>query len=363
MLNWGILGPGGIARVFCNGMRFSKTGRIAAVASRSKERADRLATAFSIPKQYEGYEPLLADDEIDAVYVCTIHPAHAEWVIKAAEAGKHILVEKPIGINHMQAAAMIDAAAANDVFLMEAFMYRCHPQTLKLAALVRENAIGQVQMIRVVFSYNAGYNPSSRAYANELGGGGILDVGCYTASMTRLIAGVASGKPFLEPAHVKGCAKIGPTGVDHYAAATLQFENDIIAEIITGVGCRLPNEVSIYGTDGMLSVPNPWLPSSPCRSAREPLPLNTVFPPTEILLQRPGAQEPEEIVIEVDRDLFTYEADTVAENIVHRQSPAMSWEDTLGNMRLLDRWRAEVGVVYEQEKINHIHRPMSEKED
>ena len=333
--------------MFCNGMRFSKTGRIASVASRSKERAVKFASVFSIPKPYEGYEPLLADDEIDAVYICTINPAHAEWVIKAAEAGKHILVEKPMGMNYMEAAAMIDAAAANDVFLMEAFMYRCHPQTQKLTALVRDGAIGQVQMIRAVFSYNARYDPTSRAYANELGGGGILDVGCYTASMARLIAGAASGEPFLDPVQVKGCAKIGPTGVDHYAAATLQFENDIVAEIITGVGCRVPSEVSIYGTDGILSVPNPWLPSSPCRGAREPLPLDTVFPPTKILLRRPGAQEPEEIVIEVDRDLFTYEADTVAENIAHRQSPTMSWQDTLGNANLLDRWRAEVGVVYE----------------
>jgi len=350
MLNWGVMGAGGIARVFCNGMRFSKTGQIAAVASRSKARADQLATAFSIPKQYTDYESLLADDEIDAVYICNIHPAHAEWAIKAAQAGKHILVEKPIGMNYQEAEAMIEAAREHDVFLMEAFMYRCHPQTLKLVALVREGAIGQVQMIRTVFSYNAGPDLTSRAYVNELGGGGILDVGCYTASMTRLIAGAASGELFLNPVGVKGFAKVGPTGVDHYAAATLQFENDIIAEIITGICVQIPSEVSIYGTDGKLSVPNPWLPSSPCRNAREPLPLDTVFPPTSIHLLHNGAPEPEEIIIEVDRDLFTYEADTVAENIVHRQSPTMSWQDTLGNMRLLDQWRREGNIVYANDK-------------
>ena len=254
-------------------------------------------------------------------------------------------------MNYDEAAAMIEAARANDVFLMEAFMYRCHPQTLKLATLVREGAIGQVQMVRAVFSYNASYSPTSRAYANELGGGGILDVGCYTASMTRLIAGAASGQPFLDPVQVKGCAKVGPTGVDHYAAATLQFENDIIAEIITGVGCQMPTEVSIYGTDGRLSVPNPWLPSSPCRDASEPLPLDTVFPPTSIHLWRNGASQPEAVVIEVDRDLFTYEADTVAEYILKRQSPAMSWQDTLGNMQLLDRWRNEGGIIYEKDPL------------
>lgn len=350
MLNWGVIGAGGIARVFCNGMRFSKTGQIAAIASRSQERANALADMFSVSKRYVGYDRLLADGEIDAVYVCTINPAHLGCVIQAAQAGKHVLVEKPIGLNQREAAAMIDAAAANDVFLMEAFMYRCHPQTQKLAALVCEGTIGQVQMIRAVFSYHARFTPTSRAYAKELGGGGILDVGCYVASMSRLLAGAASGKPFLDPVQVKGSGVVGPTGVDHYAAATLLFENDVVAEIATGVGCRLPFEVSVYGTEGMLSVPTPWLPSTPCRSAREALPLDTVFPPATIVLHRYGEPGPSQIVVDVDRDLFTYEADSVAENIAQRQSPAMSWQDTLGNMRLLDRWRAEVGVVYEQDR-------------
>jgi predicted dehydrogenase len=328
-------------------MRFSKTGRIAAIASRSKERADALADTFGVAKRYEGYEPLLADDAIDAVYVCTIHPAHKEWVIEAARAGKHILVEKPIGMDSGEAAAMIDTAEANDVFLMEAFMYRCHPQTQKVAELVRDGAVGEVQMIRSVFSYNAAFNPESRAYNKALGGGGILDVGCYTTSMTRLLAGAASGEPFMEPTEVKGCGKLGPTGVDHYAAATLKFENDVVAQLITGVGCRVPTEVSVFGSEGRLSVPTPWLPATPCRGAREALPLDTEFPPTTIHLWPNGASEPEAIVVAVDRDLFTYEADTVAANIDQRQAPAMSWDDTLGNMRLMDQWRAEIGLSYE----------------
>ncbi len=104
----------------------------------------------------------------------------------------------------------------------------------------------------------------------------------------------------------------------------------------------------------MINVPNPWLPSSPCRDATEPLPLDTVFPPTSIHLWLPGALEPEEIIITVDRDLFTYEADSVAENNIHRQSPAMSWRDTLGNMELLDRWRGEGNIVYESDKSHKI---------
>ena len=353
MLHWGVIGAGTIARVFCNGMRFSRSGRIAAVASRGRERADALADPFGVAKRYDDYDALLADDEIDAVYVSTIHPAHAEWAIKAAEAGKHLLVEKPIGMNHLEAAAMIDAAATHDVFLMEAFMYRCHPQTQRLAELVRDGAIGEVRMIRTVFSYQGRFATESRTFGNALGGGGILDIGCYPASAARLLAGAAAGEPFLEPHLVKGCAQLGPTGVDHYAAATLQFDNGIVAELVAGVDCRVPSQLSVYGSDGILEVPEPWTPCSPCRHASEPLPSATTFPPGRILLTRPGGLEPEVIAVEVDRDLFTYEADTVAEHLEARQAPAMSWLDTIGNMKLLDRWREEAGLIYEQERRFH----------
>ena len=128
MLNWGVMSAGGIAYVFCNAMRFTDSGQIRAIASRTQSRMDRLVNDFGIPRQYTNYEALLEDDEIDAIYIATIHPLHAEWAIKCAEAGKHILVEKPISMNYAEAAAMVEAARENDVFLMEAFMYRCHPQ-------------------------------------------------------------------------------------------------------------------------------------------------------------------------------------------------------------------------------------------
>ncbi len=345
MLNWGIMGAGGIARVFCNGLRFSKTGQAAAVASQTPDKLNSLADDFSIPKRYSTYEALLQDPEIDVIYVSTIHPLHAEWAIKAAEAGKHLLVEKPIGMNSTETAAMVDAAAKHDVFLMEAFMYRCHPQTQKLAQLVRDGAIGEVRMIRSVFSYYTPPSATSRAYNKELGDSAILDVGGYPASMARLLAGAAAGRPFLEPTQVKALGKVSPSGVDLYTAATLQFENDIVAEIICGVACQMPVEVSVYGEEGMISVPNPWLPSTPARSAKKALPLDTPFPSTMIELTPRGSQTAQQIVIEPDRDLFTYEADMVAAHIADRQAPAMSWDDTLGNMRLLDRWREEIGAA------------------
>ena len=132
--------------------------------------------------------------------------------------------------------------------------------------------------------------------------------------------------------------------LNHIAAATLKFENGIIGEIIAAVECSIGSRVLIYGSEGVITIPSPWLPSSPCRSAREPLPLDTVFPSTKIIVE--SSQGREEITVDVDRDLFTYEADTVANHIADRQAPAMSWDDTLGNMQLLDAWLAEVGVAH-----------------
>ncbi len=346
MLNWGVIGPGGIARVFCNGMRFTDTGQIFAVASRTKSRAESFADVFDIPRRYGSYEALLADGDIDAVYVATIHPHHAEWVIKAAEAKKHILVEKPISIDHATASTMVDAARKNDVFLMEAFMYRCHPQIQRMAELIQDGAIGEVRFIQATFGFQAGFNPEGRLFNREMGGGGILDIGCYTASIARKVAGAAAGKLFLDPISVKAHGKIGPTGVDHIAAATMKFENEIIAEIVCAVECNIGSKVIIYGSGGTITIPSPWLPSSPCRGASSAMPLDTTFPPSQLVLNSYQDRETTEISVEVDRDLFTYEADMVANHISDRQAPAMSWDDTLGNMKVLDAWREEIGVVY-----------------
>lgn len=345
MLNWGIIGPGGIAHVFCNGMRFTDSGKIYAVSSRDSSRAEKFAENFGIPHHYGSYEELLSDNSIDAVYISTIHPHHAEWTIKAAQAKKHVLVEKPISINHEIALSMVNAAKENDVFLMEAFMYRCHPQIQRMVELIQNDEIGEVRFIRASFGFQSNFNPQSRLFNREMGGGGILDVGCYSASMARKVAGAAANRLFLDPISVKANGVLGPTGVDHIAAATLKFENDIIAEISTAVACNIGSSVTIYGSGGIISIPNPWLPSSPCRGARTPLPLDTSFPPSKIILQSYGGGGTKEITVEVDRDLFTYEAEMVANHIDDRQAPAMSWDDTLGNMQLLDTWREQISYV------------------
>ncbi len=343
-LAWGILGTGRIAGVFARGVAQSRTGTLVAVGSRTQESAEAFGTSFSIPHRYGSYEALLADPEVQAVYISTPHPFHAEWAIKAAEAGKHILCEKPIGLNAAQAMAIIEAAYQNDVFLMEAFMYRCHPQTRKLVELIQSGVIGQVRLIQATFSFHTSYNLESRLLKNELGGGGILDVGCYCASAARLIAGAALGKDFADPLEVKAVGQVGETGIDEYTVASLKFPGGILAQLFTGVQVDGENIVKIFGSEGMLEVPSPWTPDANVS--------------TNLIVKRNEEPQAREIEVPFEGDLYGNEADTVAEYLEARQSPAMSWEDTLGNMRTLDRWRTEIGVVYEAERPEGKARPL-----
>lgn len=341
-IKWGLLACGAIAKAFANGIKDSETGTLYAVASRSGEKARTFAEMYGAEAFYGSYEELLADADVDAVYISTPHPMHAEWAIKAAEAGKHILVEKPIAMNQYEATSMITAAKVNGVFLMEAFMYRCNPQTLMLRQLLREKPIGDIAVIKATFSFGSGLGTRGRIWQNDLGGGGILDVGGYTTSFARLVAGEAIGKPFAEPLNVVGGAFLNPeTGVDAWAAAILEFDNGLIAQLSTGVGVAQDNGVQIFGTQGKIVVLNPYVCS---RETSET---------GEILIHKRGAA-PETVSLPCPVTSYTYEADVCGRAIQagRSQTDEMSWDDTMGNIRTLDRWREAVGLVYENEKPN-----------
>ncbi|GLV56998.1 oxidoreductase [Dictyobacter sp. S3.2.2.5] len=334
-LTWGILGAGNIAGIFAKGVASSKTGKLLAVGSRTQEAADRFGDKWDVPRRYSSYNDLLADKDVQAVYISTPHPMHAEWAIKAAEAGKHILCEKPIALNQSEAMAIVEAAQRNDVFLMEAYMYRCHPQIAKLAELIRDKAIGDVRVIQASFAFNAGYNLNSRLLKDTLGGGGILDVGGYCTSVARLIAGAAIGKPFADPTKVTATGHIGEEShVDEYTVASLAFPSGIVAQLLTGVRVNAENEIRVYGSEGFLTIPPPWNP----RAGHT----------TKIIVKRNDGEVTEHSF--ETEDLYGLEADAVAEHLAERQSPTMSWEDTLGNMRTLDQWRAAIGLTYPAEQ-------------
>src|SRR5690606_29610326 len=236
-LSWGILATGRIAAAFARGVAGSRTGRVVAAGSRSRASAERFAAEHRIPNAHGSYESLLADPEVQAVYIATPHPQHVEWTIRALEAGKHVLCEKPIGINESETRRMLDAARAADVTLMEAWMYRCHPLTERLVQLIRQGAIGRLRHVQASFSYHEPFNPQSRTWNHALGGGAILDVGGYPLSYARLLAGAAHGQPFLDPESLTAVGDLHPeTGIDVHTAAVARFAGGITAELFTGVG-------------------------------------------------------------------------------------------------------------------------------
>ena len=328
-LRWGILGCGKIARKLARAIGGSQTGTVVAAGSRTKEGAQAFAAELRVPHAHGSYAELLANPEVEVVYIATPHPWHAEWAIRAAEAGKHLLCEKPMTMNAADTERVIAAARAYDVFLLEAFMYRCHPQTAVWVKLLREGAIGELKAIQSSFSFRAPFDPKNRLFNKGVGGGGILDVGGYPMSLARLAAGTAMGQPTAEPLSLHGEGFIGPTGVDEYASALVKFPNDIIAELCCGVHLERGQTARLFGTEGFLEIPDPFF----CKG--------------EVLLWKPGVQKPHVFPNPVPKaDLYSFEVELVAQHLAKRQAPApaMTWEDSLNQARALDKWRAAVGL-------------------
>jgi predicted dehydrogenase len=329
-LGWGLLATGFIAPEFVRGVRGSDTGRLVAVASRDAARSEAFATEHDIPTAHAGYQALIEDPLVDAVYIATPHSLHAEWAIKAAEAGKHVLCEKPLALNAAEASAMVDAARRNHVVLVEGFMYRAHPQTAALEAVVRDAAVGEVRLIDVAMSFWTDAASAPRLIDPQLGGGAILDVGCYCTSMALLVASSALGRS-AEPTEVLGEGYVDPDDrVDHFALATLRFEADLYAQLSCGVRLADENRVRVHGSDGLIELTPPSWVSFDADD-------------TSLEITRHGHGS-ESIHVPVTKLPFAYEIDAFAAHVNGHPAPNMSWDESLANMRTLDRWRDVVGA-------------------
>ncbi|TPJ57766.1 aldo/keto reductase [Mesorhizobium sp. B2-6-1] len=343
-IRWGILGPGSIAKAFAGGVAASRNGKLVAIGARDPGKPG-LAQSFPGARILEGYEALLTDAEIDAIYISVPHPGHAQWAIRAADAGKHVLCEKPLALTAFEADAMMHAARKAGTFLGEAFMYRLHPQTLKLVELIKSSVIGEIRMIKSSFGFAMpDFMPQHRLYANDSAGGGILDVGGYPVSMARLIAGAAAGKPFLEPDKVTGVAHLGQSGVDEWASALLHFPGGILAEVSCSISLNQDNVLRIFGTRGRIEVPDFWF-----AGGDRDVGLGRIN-----VIGADGVRET--ISVNEKRHVYSFEVDAAGEAILAgRQEfawPGMAWADSLGTLRVLDRWRAAVGLEYEIEKAS-----------
>lgn len=342
---WGIFGLGAIANNFADGLLEAPSGRLVAVASSDKGRLQSFGDKYQIaaPLRFQSYEALAATQEVDAIYISVVHPFHAELAIMAMRAGKALVVEKPAGINALEVTAMAEVATQENVFFMEAFMYRCHPQIARVLAIIASGEIGAVQHVEASFGFVSTFDPHSRLYDKALAGGGILDVGCYPVSAVRLIAGAAIGKRFDDPVSVKGIGKIGASNVDELALGLLSFSSGVTAQISCSITRELDNSIVVHGEKGKITLPNPWVPG------------RNIGPSDSKIIVNSRIEE-----LRHKEQLFAFEAElaskSIADGLKEPPAPALTATDSIGNIKTLERWLAEVGYVPYAETAPSIRR-------
>jgi D-xylose 1-dehydrogenase (NADP+, D-xylono-1,5-lactone-forming) len=305
---WGILSTARIGGRLVEAARATGEADIVAVASRNEVSAQAFADAHGIPRAHGSYEALLADREVEAVYIPLPNRLHVEWTLRALEAGKHVLCEKPMDRGPDQVARVFDAAQARGLVLSEAFMWRHHPQTARLRSLLDEGAIGDVRLVRACFSFLLAGDADVRLNP-ALDGGALMDVGCYAVSGARLVAGG-------EPVSVAAEAVTGPTGVDLRMTALLRFEGDVLAVIDCGLDLPARSELEISGSAGRILLSDPWHCIEP-----------------GIVLERGYEREVVEIA---PADSYALELDDMAAAIRGEHAPLLGRADALGQARTID---------------------------
>src|SRR5713226_7906891 len=248
-VRWGIISTADINRKVIPGAHASSKVELVAVASREQSRAEAYAKEWEIERAYGTYDALLADPDVEAVYISLPNNMHCEWSTRALEAGKHVLCEKPLSRHPDEVAATFDAADRAGRLLSEAFMYRHNPQTKRLRELVSSGAIGELRLIRAAFSYGL-YDESNIRLRTEVEGGALMDVGCYTVSGSRLLGG--------EALRAFGEAWVGPSGTDWVFTGTLRFPDDVLATFDCGTALSNRDELEAIGSDGSLFLDDPW---------------------------------------------------------------------------------------------------------
>jgi D-xylose 1-dehydrogenase (NADP+, D-xylono-1,5-lactone-forming) len=252
-IRWGLLSTARINRRVIPALQVSKTSELVAVASRSLDHAREYAQEWKIPQAYGSYEELIHAADIDAVYISLPNHLHADWSIKAAQAGKHVLCEKPLALTVADVDRVSAAAEAAGVNIMEAFMYRHHPMTLKVRELIEQGAIGEVRYMRSTFSFTLNPGVNIR-WQPESGGGSLWDIGCYPVSYTRMIMGSL-------PEEVYASQVIGETGIDVSFTGQMKFAGGVCAQIESSFELPFYTGVEIRGTQGTILVPVPFNPN------------------------------------------------------------------------------------------------------
>ncbi|MDR7544239.1 MAG: Gfo/Idh/MocA family oxidoreductase [Armatimonadota bacterium] len=313
-LQWGVLGVANIAvRSVMPAIQAAGNCHLAAIASRVEGRAQEAAIRLGIPRAYGSYEALLADPQIEAVYIPLPNSLHREWTIRCAQAGKHVLCEKPLALGAADCQAMIAACREHGVLLMEAFMYRFHPRTWRVAEMVAQGAVGDVRMVRASFTFRLRSFEDNIRLQPALGGGSLYDVGCYGINVSRMILG--------EPHAAFAFAQMGATGVDEVLGALLRFDGDRLALVDCGLTLERREECEVVGTHGCLVVPSAFLPGMADAA------IHWVKGTDRTVLTVPGADE------------YRLMVEHFADAVLTGRPPRLPPEDAVANLRVIEALR------------------------
>ena len=335
MINWGIVGTGSIAKTFAGAI--SETDSTLHAVASSSGRAETFAKKYNCVA-YEGYDQLINDPDIHAIYVATPHPSHFDITLNALSNKKAVLCEKPMTMNATQTMILIDASRKNNTLLMEAFMYKSHPQTLKVCEILR-HSFKPPLTIDAEFCFQVDVPESHRLVNSKLGGGSILDIGCYPMSISRLAVGMVNGKDFLNPSEIECESELNSQGVDLNAEANLTFEDGSTANIKSATNLASESAVTIKDASNTLIINQPWH----CGEYTER---------TSALELELGSDEPEIIEISTEKGIYAIEIEHF-ESLIESgyiESKIDPHNDSHGNMIALDRWRKGSGVYYESDK-------------
>lgn len=304
-IRWGLVSTAHINQSVIPAIRASRRSQLTAVASRSLEQARAYAAQWEIPRAFGSYEAMLSDPEIDAVYISLPNSLHSEWAVKAMQAGKHVLCEKPLATTLPDVDAIIAAQRQTGMAAAEAFMYRHHPQTLKVREIVASGALGTVQLLRGSFTFRL-TNPANIRLNADLHGGSLWDIGCYPLSYTRTALG-------LEPEEMFAWQVTASSGVDESLCGTLRFPGNIYAQILCSFNSPYSAGVEILGDAGQLYIPDPYKPGTK----------------SEIILRRDGQTE----VIPVEsQELYVGEVEDLVDTILTGKAPRVSLSDSRNNV-------------------------------
>ena len=340
-VNWGIIGPGSIARAFAHSIKNTTNAYLISVFGRNEGKSLSFANEFNISAEND-LAKFLANPNLDAVYIATPHSDHFSYAFDSIRNNKHVLCEKPLTMNPFETMTLLDFASSSKKFIMEGYMYRSHPQTKNLLdALDLFEGIDQPIFIESNFGFKADVTPEHRLRNPDLGGGAILDIGCYPLSMSQLIAGKLLGKPFAEPISIDVTGRLDSTGVDAYSAADIKFSDAITAKIACAIDEELDRTLKIFSDNTSITISDPWH----CGQFNNGN--------SKIIIHHKGSQESIEVNDSVG--LFTREIDHATKCISEGlfESTFVTHRETYAISFWLENWRNALDIKCPKSKIKN----------